>query len=211
MDNYVYVLDGVAYINLTNRCQNNCKFCIRTTDDCIAGTKLWIAKEPSADDIIAAYAAAKYRLTSDEVVFCGYGEPTEALDVLIECAKRFKTMGLRTRLNTNGLGGMSAGRNIAPELKDCIDRVSVSLNQFDERSYLAITSSRYGIAAFSAVLDFIRDCKAEDIDVTVTVVDVISKDDEEKCRKLAARLGVPLRVREYIGDNYASHVTESGK
>lgn len=205
LDNYVYVLDGTAYVNLTNRCQNNCKFCIRMTDDCIAGTKLWIAKEPSADDVISSYLAVKDKLASDEIVFCGYGEPTEALDVLLESARRFKDMGLRTRLNTNGLGSMSAGRNIAPELKSCIDKVSVSLNQFDEKSYLEITNSRYGAWAFPAVLDFIRDCKAENMDVAVTVVDVIGKEDEIKCMELAEKLGVPLRVRAYISDNYASH------
>lgn len=206
MDNYVYVLDGTAYVNLTNRCQNNCEFCIRRTDDCVAGTKLWLSKDADVDDVMAGYDAVKNELKTDEVVFCGYGEPTENLDVLIESARRFKAMGLRVRLNTNGLGSMSAGRNIAPELKGCVDVVSVSLNQSDERKYLAVTSSRYGVRAFSAMLDFVRDCAAAGINTVVTVVDVIGKDDIEKCRAIAEELGVPIRVRGYVADNYASHV-----
>lgn len=210
MNNYVYILDGTAYVNLTNRCQNACSFCIRNTGDGVAGVDLRLNRDATADDVFCCYEALKNRHTSGEVVFCGFGEPTEALGVLVECAKRFKAMGLKTRLNTNGLGSLSAGRDITPELKDCIDVVSVSLNQSDAISYAEVTRSRYGIKAFDAVTDFARACVKAGMKTILSVVDVIGAESVEKCRAIAAEIGAPLRVREYVGDNYAGHTEEQG-
>ncbi len=201
-DNFVYILDGKAYVNLTNRCHNACSFCIRNTGDGVAGTPLWLEREPSADDVMTAFDGVKPRLLkSDEVVFCGYGEPTEALDVLTECAARFKAMGYSTRLNTNGLGSAVHGKNIAPILKN-FDTVSVSLNEATAQDYYGVTRSELGIKAFDAVVDFAERCKAEGINTVFTVVDSIGAEHVEACKKLTARLGIPLRVREYISDNY---------
>lgn len=200
-NNYVYILDGKAYVNLTNRCHNACTFCIRNTGNGVAGTPLWIKKEPTADDVLDAFEKVRNDVKSDEVVFCGYGEPTEALDVLKACAKAFKDMGYRTRLNTNGLGGAVAGRDISREL-DCIDCVSVSLNNCDAKKYLEVTRSAFGAAAFGHVVDFARLCKKAGIDTVFTVVDTIGKEDIAACQKLSAQLGIPLRVRAYISDNY---------
>ena len=69
--------------------------------------------EPTADDVEKAFDGLRSRLTSDEVVFCGFGEPTAALDTLIESARRFKAKGYRTRLNTNGLGSIAAGNGVS--------------------------------------------------------------------------------------------------
>jgi len=200
-ENFVYVLDGKAYVNLTNRCRNACTFCMRNTGDGVAGTPLWLKREPTADEVMNAYGRVKEKLSSREVVFCGYGEPTEALSVLAECCKRFKALGLETRLNTNGLGSLAAGRNIAPELKD-LDTVSISLNAPDAESYAAVTRSSYGAAAFDAVLEFAAACRAEGINTVFTVVDTIGAEAIEKCRKIAEALKVPLRVRQYVSDNY---------
>lgn len=208
MNNYVYSIDGTAYVNLTNRCQNACSFCIRNNGDGVAGTPLWLDNEGSVDDVMACYNKIQPRLKTNEIVFCGYGEPTEALELLKECAKRFKALGLKTRLNTNGLGSLSAGRSIACELKGVIDTVSVSLNSFDSQSYLDITNSKFGLKAFDGVLDFIKDCKEEGINTVVTVVDVIGEDAEKKCKDLSDSLGVPLRVREYISDNYVQYAPQ---
>lgn len=199
MDNYVYILDGKAYVNLTNRCGNACAFCIRNTGDGVGKTPLWLDKEPTADEVTAAFF--KLNPTEKEVVFCGFGEPTERLDLLKECAARFKALGYSTRLNTNGLGSLSNGRNIAPELKD-IDVISVSLNNHNAQKYLQITNSKYGLAAFDGVIEFAEACKREGHNVVFTVVDVIGEEDIEKCKVLCKSLDIPLRVREYVADNY---------
>lgn len=202
-NNYVYVLDGKAYINLTNKCSNACRFCIRNTGDGVAGTPLWLGKDPTAQEVIAAFENVKHKLKSDEAVFCGYGEPTDALDVLLECARYFKAAGYKTRLNTNGLGSADAGRDITPLLND-FDAISVSLNAPTAEEYAEITRSRYGLDALGYVVDFAKRLKTSGRNVVFTVVDVIGDEAVAKSRALADALGIPLRVREYISDNYNS-------
>ena len=194
-------MDGRAYVNLTNRCHNACVFCIRNTGDGVKGTPLWLNKEPTADEVLLAFENVKDYITDGEVVFCGYGEPTERLDVLTDCAARLKKTGYKLRLNTNGLGDLVNGKSIAPLLKD-FDTVSVSLNESDADKYAKVTKSAYGTVAFDAVIKFACDCKKEGIYTVFTVVDTIGGADIEECKKIAERTGIPLRVREYIADNY---------
>ena len=177
-NNYVYVLDGKAYINLTNKCRNACSFCIRNTGDGVAGTPLWLDREPTAQDVMRAFDALP-SLADKEIVFCGYGEPTENLDALKACAAEFKARGYTTRLNTNGLGSLATGRDISGELTD-ISTVSVSLNAPDAQGYLRITNSAYGLDAFPAVVEFAKNCKARGINTVFTVVDVIGEHEREK-------------------------------
>ena len=54
MDTYAYELDGKLYINLTNRCSNDCVFCVRNGKESYFGNKLWLSKEPSTDEVLAA-------------------------------------------------------------------------------------------------------------------------------------------------------------
>ena len=77
MNNYVYLLDGRAYVNLTNKCHNACTFCIRNTGDGVAGTPLWLDKTPTADEVVRAFLDVRDKLVSNEVTFCGYGERPE--------------------------------------------------------------------------------------------------------------------------------------
>ncbi|MCH5166099.1 MAG: radical SAM protein [Clostridiales bacterium] len=200
-NNYVYILDGKAYVNLTNKCHNACSFCIRATGDDVAGTPLWLDKEPTTDEVIAQFNALMPQ--SNEVVFCGFGEPTENLETLKACAKRFKEMGYSTRLNTNGLGSLVNGKDIIPDLKD-IDVVSVSLNQCDADKYFEVTRSAFGRSAFAAVVDFARKCKAAGLNTVFTAVDTIGPNDVDACKALCEELKIPLRVRKYVADNYES-------
>ncbi|MDE6293399.1 MAG: TatD family nuclease-associated radical SAM protein, partial [Clostridiales bacterium] len=175
MNNYAYILDGKAYINLTNKCSNACTFCIRNTGDGVKDTVLWLDDEPTdGKAVLSAFDALGFE--GREVVFCGYGEPTENLSVLKAVARELKSRGYFLRLNTNGLGNLTSGRNIAPELKD-IDVVSVSLNNCSKEKYLAVTQSLFGLKAFDGVLEFAACCKAANIDVIFTVVDVIGEKD----------------------------------
>lgn len=200
-NNYVYILNGKAYVNLTNACSNACTFCIRNTGDGVKDTPLWLDSPPTADDVLDAFCKVKDVLESDEVVFCGFGEPTDALDVLTACAKRIKAMGYRLRLNTNGLGSADNGRDISGDMT-VFDTVSVSLDQCDAIKYAEVTRSKYGAAAFFHMLDFAKKCKAAGVDVVFTVVDTIGQDDIKKCEALAREMGIPLRVRAYVSDNY---------
>lgn len=199
-NNYAYLLDGKAYINLTNKCGNACTFCIRNTGDGVKDTPLWLDDEPTDKaQVLRAFDNLGY--TGQEVVFCGYGEPTENLSVLKEVAHELKARGYTLRLNTNGLGSLVNGRNIAPELCD-MDIVSVSLNNCTADKYLAVTQSSFGLKAFDGVLEFALSCKAAGLNVMFTVVDVIGEDNIANCKKLCDNMGIPLRVREYVSDNY---------
>ena len=50
---------------------------------------LWHEKDPELSDVIAAMDAFDFT-GYQELVYCGYGEPTCALDILIESAKYAK-------------------------------------------------------------------------------------------------------------------------
>ncbi len=196
-----YELYGALYVNITNKCPCSCVFCIRDHSDVIKNSDpLWFeGDEPSMEDIkkdFERFDLEKY----SEIVFCGYGEPTERMDILIETAKflREKT-NKKIRLNTNGLSDLICNRkNTAYELKGLIDTVSISLNAPTSKRFCEITNSTFGEKSFDALLDFAKDAK-ECIDkVVFTVVDVISKEEIEKCQKIADDMEIELRVREYI-------------
>ena len=52
-ENFTYELDGNLYINLTSKCTNDCTFCVRNEKADYFGHKLWLAREPRAEDFDA--------------------------------------------------------------------------------------------------------------------------------------------------------------
>ena len=199
-----YELYGALYVNITNKCPCSCVFCIRDHSDVIKDSDpLWFeGDEPTMEEIKKDFERFDINKYS-EIVFCGYGEPTERMDILIETAKflREKT-DKKIRLNTNGLSDLILERkNTAYELKGLIDTVSISLNAPDSKRFCEITNSCFGEKSFDALLDFARDAKSCIDKVVFTLVDVISKEEIEKCKKIADEMGIELRVREYI-DTY---------
>ena len=137
------------------------------------------------------------------MVFCGYGEPLERLDVVCDVARYLRTVtDLPIRLNTNGLSDLINNReHTAFDLKGLIDVISISLNAPDAKAYQKVTNSAFGEKSFDAMLSFAKDSKEIAKKVVFTVVDVISAEDIAKCQKIADDMGIPLRVREYI-ENY---------
>jgi TatD family-associated radical SAM protein len=197
MDNiYVYQLGDSLYVNLTNRCTNRCSFCVRNEDgDKIGGYDLWLEKEPTAEEIIKLIEdPIKY----DEIVFCGYGEPTIKLDEIIEVAKWIKGKGGTTRINTNGQANLYHGYNVVPKLKGLIDTVSISLNAKNAKEYEEVCHSDYGEEGFYGMLDFARECSKVIPNVVLSVVDILPEEDIEACRRIAEDVGATLRVREMI-------------
>ena len=191
-----YTIGDKIYINLTNRCNCDCTFCIRNTETGVSGYDLWLSSEPDAQMVIAELQNMDLE-SCEEVVFCGYGEPTLALDVLIEVARFLKkSTHLPIRIDTNGLANLYYGEDITPRLYSLIDTVSVSLNAKNARDYEALCRPEYGEAAFEGMLSFVRQCKRYIPHVVLTVVDVLAPTDIEECKKIAAKLGVPLRVRK---------------
>lgn len=190
-----YRIRNSLYLNITNRCTLACRFCPKFTDFEVKGYCLRLPHEPDVDQIFLAMGhPEKY----DEVVFCGYGEPTLRLEVVKLIAARMKERGVpRVRLNTDGLANLVYGRNILPELAHLVDALSVSLNAPDAATYAGHCPSRYGEAAYEAVCTFIFEAKRHIPEVTASIV-ALPGLDIERCRKKAAELGVALRVREYM-------------
>ena len=201
METITYKVKKGLYLNITNRCPCNCTFCIRNNDDHVYGSDpLWLDHEPSVTEICDAIDQRdlwKY----EEVVFCGYGEPTERLDALLEVAAYIKKKSpIRIRVNTNGLSDLIHGEKTAPKLKGLIDVVSISLNATNPEDYLKMVRPKFGIGSFDAMLSFAKDCKAYVPDVVMTIVDTVTtKEEQEKSLQICNDLSVRLRIREYEG------------
>lgn len=193
-----YPIENKLYINLTNRCNNNCSFCIRTHANGVSGYNLFLEREPTSDDVVEDLKRSPLADYA-EIVFCGLGEPTLALDILLATADWIKSnTALPIRLNTNGLANLYYGKDITFLLEHRIDAVSVSLNAKNAAEYSALCSPDYGDAAFAGLLEFVRLCKRHVTQVTLTVVDLLPADDVRACREIADSLGVPLRIRSMI-------------
>ncbi len=188
-----YPIRSSLYLNLTNRCTNDCIFCVRKKTDFIKGHNLRLNREPDFEEVISAIGDPGYY---KEIVFCGYGEPLLRLDLVKQVAAWLKQRGARVRLNTNGQGNLIHGRNVAPELKGLIDEVSVSLNAHDRETYGRICPSRFGGRAFGEVLAFIGECKKAGMGTAFTVLDMPGV-DLAACRELAKKLDVGIRIRHY--------------
>ena len=194
-DTYVYEIENSLYLNITNKCTNNCDFCIRREGDGIEGYSLWLEKEPAVEEVTELIGDPKrYK----EIVFCGFGEPTMRLDALLEIAKYIKANGGKVRVNTNGLANLYYRQDITPKFQGLIDVVSISLNASNAKAYDDVCHSRFGEKAFQGLLDFALDCKKVVPTVILSVVDIIGKEEVERCQKIADDLGIHLRVREMI-------------
>lgn len=194
-----YTVNKGLYINLTNRCSNACEFCIRQNGEGVYGSdSLWLEREPEADEVIECIK--KYDLTQfEELVFCGYGEPTERADVLVAVAKAVKQMcDISIRINTNGHGNLINGRDITPDFKGIIDVVSVSLNCANAEDYERICHPRFGIKAYEGLIEFARLCVPQVKSVVLSVVDTtIPNEDIKRCEETAKSIGAVLRVRPF--------------
>ena len=199
MQTILYKVHHNLYVNLTNKCPCACTFCLRQTRDHMEDSGvLWLDHEPAVDEVIAEFA--KFDMSQyEEVVFCGFGEPTEALEVLLHVAKYVKeTFSKPVRINTNGLGNLIWNRDITPEFKGLIDTVSISLNTPNADEYHNLVRSKFGMQSFDAMLDFAKKCTTYVPHVVMTTVaTTISKEDEAQCQKICDNLGVTYRIRPW--------------
>ncbi len=193
MNIYTYKIDDKTYINLTNECTNDCEFCVRRTGDGVGGYDLWLKEEPTARDIIL-----QLQDKPKDVVFCGFGEPTLRLEVLIEVAEYVKSYGGHVRVNTNGHANEYYGKDVTPSLAKVVDQISISLNEADAKKYDSVVKSIYGEKGFTHMLEFAKKCVECGIRVTLSVVDVISEEDINTCREIAENMGAEFRVRHFI-------------
>ena len=197
MAEIIYTYQDQVYANITNYCNCNCEFCIRSLKDGVGEAEnLWMKGDPTIDEIKAAmdeFDFTRYK----ELVFCGYGEPTCALENLLAAAGYAREKyGLTIRLNTNGLANRYHGRNVVPKLAKVIDRVSISLNAPDASTYQKLVRPVHD-NAFEEMLAFADLAKEAFQDTQFSIVDVIREEEIEACRKIAAEHGIHLRIRKF--------------
>ncbi|NIT36438.1 MAG: radical SAM protein [candidate division Zixibacteria bacterium] len=188
-----YRLRNSLYLNVTNRCTNDCGFCIRNSAPGVGGYDLRLKMEPTAAELVEAIGdPAAY----DEIVFCGYGEPTIRWGTVKEVARAVKEAGGVVRLNTNGSAYLTQGRDVTPEMAGLFDKVSVSVNAPDEATYRRLCRPRLGRDAWHEVEKFVARAKRHVPTVVITAVaaDAVSTAAMER---LAKSWGVAFRLRRY--------------
>ena len=190
-----YTLGNSLYINVTNRCNAHCVFCKRKENPILRGYNLGMerSEEPDADVYIKEIGNPN---EYNEIVFCGYGEPTIRWDVVKDISKYIKVNGGKTRLNTNGHGNIINKKDIIPEMKDLIDIVSISLNTFDRKQYSKLVGLE--TSYFDEMIEFAKKSKPFVEQVVMTIVS-IEEVDIERARKITEEeIGAEFRVREFL-------------
>jgi len=192
-----YIAYDGLYVNMTNRCSNDCDFCERNIIDSVGDAdSLWLEYEPSCQEVLASITEHDLNGFS-ELVFCGFGEPMMRADDLLTVARHVKKAApkLPIRINTNGHANLITRRDITPDMSGVIDRLSVSLNRADEKAYTEHMRPDFGSEAFAGLLSFVEKAKKYVPDITLTALDLITPDELTRCREIAEKLGVAFRVR----------------
>jgi len=190
-----YELHGNCYLNITSECTLRCAFCPKFNKNWeVQGYDLLLKKEPSFDEVVAAVGDVS---CYNELVFCGLGEPTERLDLLLQLADHYKAQGATIRVNTDGLASLREGRDVAPELEGRIDALSISMNSQNVELYEQHCRPKKEFpGAYAAMLDFAKRAKAYVPSVTMTAIDGLEGVDIDACQRIAEEeIGVQFRRR----------------
>ncbi|MBF0184646.1 MAG: YchF/TatD family DNA exonuclease [Magnetococcales bacterium] len=187
-----YPIGQGLYLNISKGCTLRCHFCPKWVAPIVHQYDLSLPRNPSAAEVLAALGDFS---AYQEIVFCGYGEPTLRLPVLLEVAQAIKQQSnIPIRINTDGLANRVYRTDITPRLRGLIDAVSVSLNAQNEELY--IRHSRPTIpGAYQAVKAFLLAAKAHVPSVTATAIDGLEGVDIAACEQIAQQLGVRFRKR----------------
>ncbi len=188
-----YQIGNNLYLSITDRCTLECAFCPKTQGNmAVQGYDLTIHHRPTAEEVIASIGdLSKY----DEVVFCGYGEPTLRLNLLLEVARYVKQHGGRVRVNTDGLSNLVHKHDTLPELGECVDALSISLNAQNSEIYDRHCRPNLP-GSYQAMLAFLGRATSYIPAVTATAIDGLEGVDMEACENIARQLKVKFRRRE---------------
>jgi cyclic pyranopterin phosphate synthase len=195
----VYWLDKTLYLNITNKCSNNCYFCFRKFKKGIKEFNLKLEKEPTKTEVIEELRQVINRKNWKEIVFCGFGEPIERLNLVLQLTRYIKGKYLKpVRVDTNGQGYLlNKGIDVAQQLKDArVDKVRVSLNAHNKETYNEVCKPTSD-GAYESILEFIKKAKQAGLETEVTAV-TIPEVSITQIKELAERLGVKFATREYI-------------
>jgi len=192
-----YRAGGSVYLNITNRCSGACVFCIREWSDGVYGEDLRLDHEPDAEEVTQAVELAFLDGPADEVVVCGFGEPTMRLDVLLAVIEWLRLRRLHSRLDTNGHGQLLHPEVDVPAALAAagLNAVTVSLNAATPEEYDRVCRPTFA-RSYRAVLRFAEQCLAQGIETTLTAVDYPGA-DLPGVADIAAVMGAGFRARGY--------------
>ncbi len=188
----VYTIGDKLYINLTDRCTLACEFCPKIQGSMqVHEYDLLLTQRHTAEEYIEQIKdPSQYK----EIVFCGFGEPTLRIKDLLSIAHYCKKSAVPVRVNTDGLGNLVNKRNILPELAECVDALSVSMNAQNEEVY-----DRHCVPAlkgsYDSMLDFLALAHEYIPDTTATAIEGLEGVDVEACETQAKLLKVKFRKR----------------
>lgn len=196
----VYWFGKNLYLNITNKCPNNCYFCLRNFKNGVGGFSLKLESEPTFQEVLNELQKVINRKNWSEIVFCGFGEPLARLDCVVEVSRwmrKYYGKNVTIRVDTNGQGFLlNKDRDVVWDLKRAgVDKLSVSLNAHDAKTYNHVCRPSFA-NAFECVLEFVKKAK-ELLDVEVTAVR-IPEVSIPRLEAIAKETGVKFRVREYI-------------
>ncbi|HEY5719243.1 MAG TPA: TatD family nuclease-associated radical SAM protein [Gammaproteobacteria bacterium] len=188
-----YVIEDRLYLNITDRCTLACRFCPKTQGSRrVHDYDLTLDHRPEFDEVVAAIGDPTAHA---EVVFCGYGEPTLRLGLLLEVARWVKQRGGRVRVNTDGLASLANKRDVLPEMAGLVDALSVSLNAQSPEVYNRHCEPALP-GAYQALLAFLQEAPRYVPEVTATAIDGLEDVDIEACARIARMCGARFRRRE---------------
>jgi TatD DNase family protein len=192
---YSYGDSSRLYLNVTNKCTNNCLFCIRNYSNGLGGVILRGEREPDVKALRESVLAGNQFANIAEFIWCGFGEPTFRLELIFEMAAWLRSAGAKIRLNTNGHANLIHGRDVLPELAKAVDEVSISLNAPDRARYKELCRPQPG--GWESLLDFLSRAPVFFRSVQASVVGfVLTSDEVERSREIALSYGIEqFRVR----------------
>jgi TatD family-associated radical SAM protein len=181
------------FVQLTDRCTLECRFCPRSRYDFHLGDwDLELRERPGAAELIASIGDPRpYR----EVVFSGLGEPTLRLNLLLEVAAEVKRRGGRVHLETDGLANLVHDRDIPPRLAGHVDSVTVSMNAQEPGLYEHLCRPNLP-GSFAAMQRFTGRLRDHVPEVSVSAIEGIEGVDMDACARLAHELGAGFSPRQ---------------
>jgi TatD family-associated radical SAM protein len=187
-----YPIGNSLYLNVTDRCTLRCAFCPKhAARPQVRGYDLALESRPELYDLTGAMAdPGDYQ----EVVFCGFGEPTLRLKLVLQLSDYIKSRHGRVRINTDGLANLVYKGNILPRLAGRVDALSVSMNTHNETLYNRHCRPQLA-GSYQAMLAFLEEAPRHVPEVTATAIDGLEGIDIDACRRLAEARGVRFRRR----------------
>lgn len=226
---YLPCKPGAIYINITDRCLNDCLFCIRRNGPIFFGSNLSLNGEcPNPSEIVSSLKAIPEWDLVKEVVFCGMGEPLLRYDCVLDACHKIKELrqsAIRIRVDTSGLFWIN---NKRLDILEYIDVLSISLNAENAQKYDALCQPKIP-KAYDVLMDFLKSVKLSEEahnknglpfpEIRLSIVDTSEEKfipfsgrkgyaegafpvpDFEACKRIADSFGWPLVVKRLFRDS----------